>query len=226
MVAADRYEFTGIESHGSDWRRLAWPVGYAAQGSIGNTPVTLVANGPGPALARAAVDSAFSHASYKAVVSTGVCGALRPSLRVGDVVVAAEVLDSASGRRFACAPFGGASGDAVVVSQDRVACTIEEKRALASSGTIVEMEAGAVAARANDAGIPFSCIRAVSDSASDAMPLDFNLFRDSQGRFRRGAIAAAALARPFSRVPALFRLQRNATFASAKLGEFFANCSL
>ncbi len=226
MVAAEQYEFTGITRHGSAWRGLAWPVVYAAEGRIGSSDVRLVANGPGPALAGAATDAALRAGSYDAVLSTGVCGGLDPALRVGHVVVGREVLDRSTGRRFACAPFAGLSGDAVIVSQDRVAGGVDEKLALSQSGAVVEMEAAAVASRAADAGVPFSCLRAVSDAAGDAMPLDFNLYRDAQGRFRHGAIAMAALARPFSRIPALLRLQRNANFASLQLGEFLANCSL
>ena len=30
-------------------------------------------------------------------------------------------------------------------------------------------------------GVPFYCVRAVSDTASEDMPLDFNLYRDSEG---------------------------------------------
>jgi hypothetical protein len=86
------------------------------------------------------------------------------------------------------------------------------------------MEAAAVARKAAEWGVPFHCVRAVSDTAQDDLPLDFNLYRDAEGRFSRTRIALAALGRPFTRVPALLRLDRNCRIASESLGDFFANC--
>lgn len=57
------------------------------------------------------------------------------------------------------------------------------------------------------------------------MPLDFNLYRTAEGRFKRGAIARAALAKPF-RISGLLRLRRQARIASMRLGEFFGDCRI
>jgi adenosylhomocysteine nucleosidase len=138
------------------------------------------------------------------LISTGFCGALDPALRVGDIVV----------------------GGGKVFTLDRVAVTAEEKRDLrARTGAVaVDMEAAAVSRKAAEWGVPFYCIRAVSDTAYEDMPLDFNLYRDAEGRFSRSRIALAALARPFRRVPSLLRLDRNCKFAAEALGEFLADC--
>jgi adenosylhomocysteine nucleosidase len=86
------------------------------------------------------------------------------------------------------------------------------------------MEAGAVKKIANDWRVPFYCVRAVSDTASEDMPLDFNLYRDDAGRFSLPRIALAAMSRPFARIPALKRLEANCNVASESLGAFFADC--
>jgi hypothetical protein len=64
----------------------------------------------------------------------------------------------------------------------------------------------------------------VSDVAGEDLPLDFNRYRDADGRFNRARIALAAMGRPFSVLPGLLRLDRNCRRAAERLGEFLANC--
>jgi adenosylhomocysteine nucleosidase len=178
----------------------------------------LVANGPGPRLATEALDQALrERRTVDGIVSTGFCGALDPGLGVGDIVVSGGGV--ASPRSFV-------RGE--ILSLDRVAVTAAEKRDLRErTGAIaIEMESAAVAAKAREWGVPFRCIKAVSDTAAEDMPLDFNRYRDSAGRFSRPRIALAAMRRPFTAVPALLRLDRNCRHAAEKLGEFFADCQL
>ena len=99
-----------------------------------------------------------------------------------------------------------------------------EKRQLAAAGAMaVEMEAAAVGAAALTRGVPFYCVRVVSDEAGEDLPLDFNRFRNPDGRLSRRRIAAAALKHP-GRIPALIKLDRSANRASQALGEFLVNC--
>jgi len=115
-----------------------------------------------------------------------------------------------------------------IVSLDRVAVTAEEKRALgqATGCSAVDMEYAEVSKIAGEWGVPVGAIRVVSDTAADSLPLDFNRYRDAQGRFSRGRIALAALGRPFTAIPGLLRLNNHCTLAAEKLGEFFADCEL
>ena len=151
------------------------------------------------------------------MISVGFCGALDPALRIGDIVVTGEFREGGD------APF--VSGE--VWSQDRVAVTAEEKRELrrTTGAAVVEMESAAVAAKAREWGVPFRQVRAVSDAAGDDLPLDFNRYRDSEGRFSRVRIGFAALARPLA-IPGLIRLDRNCRVASESLGEFLARCQI
>ncbi|MCZ2151584.1 MAG: hypothetical protein LC126_27900 [Bryobacterales bacterium] len=228
MIAAERQEFEGIRLRVGPLRPLAIAVDYAAEGELREHRVALVANGAGPRLAAEAVEAACGKWKVDAVISTGFCGGLDPGLSVGQVIAASEIDARGSGKRYPAylpretnpAPACGS-----ILSMDRVAVSVGEKEALRATGAAaVEMEAAGVAEGASRHGIPFYCIRVVSDAAGESMPLDFNLYRTAEGRFQRGAIVRAAVARPFRRIPGLLRLQRQARIASMRLGEFFADC--
>jgi nucleoside phosphorylase len=112
-----------------------------------------------------------------------------------------------------------------LVSVDHVAATASEKRALAASGALaVEMEAAGVLERAAALGVPFYCIRVVSDTADDTFVVDFNAARRADGRFDRGHIVKQALRRPLVMIPELLRLRGNAAKAVRALGDFVADC--
>lgn len=201
VVAAERFEVKHIRPHeGQKW--------------------ILAANGPGPVLAGEAADRVAD--AVDAVVSTGLCGGLVDGLEVGDIVVATAVngipieTPAATGR-FLTGP---------IVSVDRVAQTVLEKRQLGATGAVaVEMEAAALLQRARRWNVPFYCVRAVSDTWDEGFTLDLNAARDQAGRFRAGRIVAQAMRQPVSGIPELLRLRRNAATAVRGLGEFIGNCS-
>lgn len=194
FIAADAYELAPL----AQLRPGAWSI----------------AGGTGFGLARRAASQAAEQGA-QALVSTGVCGALSPTLALGDIVVDERGKQPHTDWQFR-------SGR--VTSQDRVAVTVAEKRALAESGAMaVDMESAAVAEVACERGLPFYCIKAVSDTAVEEMPLDFNRYRDPEGRFNRMRIVMAALGRP-AVFPRLIRLNQNAKLAAESLGEFLAHC--
>jgi hypothetical protein len=179
----------------------------------------LTANGPGPRLAGEAVDRISG--TLDAIVSTGLCGALDPGLSVGEIFVATDVNGMPARKPSTSRPCEWGT----VASVDRVACTAGEKRCLSAGGArVVEMEAAAVAARAQTRGADFYCVRAVSDIADETFALDWNAARGSDGRFSVWRILGEAARRPRTGVPELMRLRRNAAVATRALGEFFADC--
>jgi adenosylhomocysteine nucleosidase len=210
MVAAERREFDGVLRRAGASSTLDWPAEFAAEARLNGDCWVMIANGPGKRLVEQALEKKIE---VDGMISTGFCGALDPALRVGDIVV------GRSGSR----PAG-----AEILCLDRVASTAAEKRELRekTGAAAVEMESAAVAGKATEWGVPFYAIRAVSDTADDDMPIDFNLYRDAEGRFSRRKIALAALSRPFTRVPALLRLDRNLKIAAQSLGDYFAHCRL
>lgn len=213
MVAAEAREFDGFLKRARNIRPLPWPgAAFSREIVSKNRRWLLVANGPGPRLVELALRT---RPEADRIVSVGFCGALDPALQIGDIVVSGEVPEEL-GASFV-------QGD--VVSVDRVAITAEEKRELRAStqAAVVEMESAAVARRAREWHLPFGCVRVVSDVASEDLPLDFNRYRDADGRFNRMRIAFAAVSRPFTVLPGLIRLDRNCRLAAERLGEFLAN---
>lgn len=173
------------------------------------------AGGPGFAAARRTAEALIRESEPDALASVGICGALDSSLAIGDIVV-----DEAAQSPYCDRPHRRGA----IISVDRVIGTAREKRQLAWQGVAVEMEARAVAELARERGLKFFCIKAVSDTSSEDMPLDFNRYRASDGRFRKGRIALAALLRPFTVLAPLMRLNRQSQFAARRLGEFLADC--
>jgi hypothetical protein len=214
VIAAERREFEGILRKVGTSSKLEWPgVRFARQSQWNGDHWLLVANGPGSALVGKALGC---RRDVSGMISTGFCGALDPALRVGDIVVGSESTVE-SGMPFV-------RGE--ILSRDRVAVSAEEKRNLreATGAVAVEMEAAAVSRKAGEWEVPFYCIRVVSDAAGRNLPLDFNSYRDAEGRFSRGRIAVAAIGRPFSVMPALLEFDRDCRRAAEALGEFLAGC--
>ncbi len=221
FVAAEPGELRGLLSKCTGVSRVSLPVQFARTGKLNGMRVTAVANGPGAELAAAAVRAAEREA---AIVSAGYCGALAPSFRPGDVFVASDVNGIECERPGTSRPYHTGT----LASLDHVVTTVAEKELLYRGNgcgpVAVDMESCALAAAALERGVPFYCIRAVLDAAEEGFTLDFNHLRDSEGRFSRPRIIAAALAQPFAGIPELVRLDRRGRFCSRVLGDFLADC--
>jgi adenosylhomocysteine nucleosidase len=218
-------EFTGILRHAVGVSPAPLALDWSRSARLGNHELVLAANGAGAQRAAAAVDSALQRFPAEAIVSTGFCGALAPELEIADIVVGTAV--SAGSRSFpalnpAC---GRQHHTGVVCSIDHVAWTAGEKRRLRSGGgSVVEMEAGGVAERAVARGVPFYCVRAVTDLACEDMANNFNLALRPDGHFATMSILRSALRHPLARVPELLRLHSRSVRAALALGDFIADC--
>jgi adenosylhomocysteine nucleosidase len=227
VVASEYREISGVLRHSRMLRRLALPLDFAAAGELSGRRFFFAANGPGSKLAAQAAGVVGEREDVGVVVSVGLCGGLNPALRFGDVVVAREIQGVELGSFCPADPpktdrpyFAGR-----MVSQDRVAGTVHEKRALwDNGGDAVEMEAAALARWANGRGAPFHCVRVVSDTAEESFRIDLNDMRRADGRFNRLRIVATALSRPVELLPELIRLDRRSRKAAVILGDFLASC--
>ena len=205
LIASEAREFGGLVRHTGEGVPLPWPVDHAREAVHGGRRWIMVANGPGQALAAKAVSTALERSRPDVVVSTGWCGALDPSIAACAVVDARE-------HPIVCA-------DRVV---DSAAAKAELRRT--SGASIVDMESAAVESAACRAGIPYRCIRVVTDTAGETFDIDLNAARRPDGRFDHRRILLQVLRRPWTRIPELARLATRSHQAAEKLGDFLAGC--
>jgi adenosylhomocysteine nucleosidase len=223
VVASEPREFLGLLRRCRGIEELDWPVRFARSAELNGRRLLLVAHGHGPRLAGEAADAGGGQ-HVEGLLSTGSCGALSPALRPGDTIAATRV-ETADGRSFvACLPrTGRQTACGPVISLDRVVRTADEKRRLHARGFLaVEMEAAAVAERAARWGVPFYCLRAVTDTAQQDLMIDLNAARDDQGQIRDGRVVVEALRRPWS-LPELFILWRRSHVAAESIGQLIVD---
>src|SRR5258705_9221893 len=94
FVAAESREFAGLLPFCKSVQKLNWPVAWARVAELKGRRIYLAANGAGPRCAGEVVEVARTEARsgiMESLVSTGFCGGLDPTLKVGDVFVATSI---------------------------------------------------------------------------------------------------------------------------------------
>ncbi len=239
FVAAEAMELEGILARADAAAVPPVDAGWARRCRLGGHEALLVANGAGWRRARAAATAGMDWFHPHAVVSTGFCGALDETLAVADVVVGTEIVGAprplpGPAKAYPARaplippPSGGPRTRPVsgpVVSLDHIARTAWEKRLLRNHGAVaVEMEAAGVAECAAARGLPFYCVRAVTDTAGETLANDFQKALREDGHFDTILIFKEALRQPVARIPELLRLRQRCRRAARTLGDFVAVC--
>jgi len=149
------------------------------------------------------------------VFSVGWAGALAERYVAGRAYRVSGVIDAQTGERTGIpTPPGGCW----LVTAHRVANPAEKRRLAATHGaSLVDMEAAGIARLAQKRGIPFHCVKGVSDGPADRLP-DFNAFISADGRFQPVRFVLSVLVRPWHWA-ALARMGRNSRKAARSLGE-------
>lgn len=122
------------------------------------------------------VETLLSRGSYRLVVSAGFAGGAQPGSRVGDLVVASEVIDLVSGRVSAAEPVGSRLKELArqgsFITVDRVLSGPVKSDMGRKFGAIaVDMETAAVADAAERAGVPWVGLRAILDPVEISIPI-------------------------------------------------------
>ncbi|MEE9254216.1 MAG: purine and other phosphorylase-like protein, family 1 [Pseudomonadales bacterium] len=173
-------------------------------------------SGIGPEAAMVATRKLAARGS-EAIISWGTAGGLSSVLSIGDLVVPEQVrrdehlycvdarLRSALAQSLGVPIHGG-----TLITTDEVIRTPETKAELhrTHGAVAVDMESAAIAEAAADHGLPFAAIRAISDTACDALPRGITLVVDSEtGMIKPSGVARLLLTRPHL-VPQLVRTGR------------------
>jgi hopanoid-associated phosphorylase len=180
--------------------------------------VRAVAGGGREDLLEARLKAALEGA--EAVLSIGLGGALDPSLEVGDVVVASEVLrprrrweTDPAWRDFLLQRLPGARPGAVYGSGDMVLNALDKAKLRGQGGAaLVDMESHVAAKVAAARGLPFGVVRVVSDTATTSLPEAVRLGLAEDGSMDLMGVLGA-LARDPRQLPALIRVGRDADLA-------------
>jgi hopanoid-associated phosphorylase len=165
----------------------------------------------------------------EALLSFGIAGALAPDLDCGDLVIA-DGVRSTNGNDYACHAAWRAAlsvelarsalphrQGAVLASARALMLANDKQKAYRDSGCLaVDMESGAVAAVAADAGLPFLAVRAIADRAQDSLPTLVENAVRPDGMPAIGRALAGMIRRP-GEIPAVLRLARQSELALARL---------
>jgi adenosylhomocysteine nucleosidase len=171
--------------------------------------------GVGMDAAKRALEEIEQDGAIDLVVSIGWAGALREEFAAGQAYRVSGIIEARSGDRFSVA---GRSTECWLVTSDRVADQAGKRQLATTYGAgLVDMEAAGVARQAAMRGIPFYCIKGVSDGFYDQLP-DFNRFISVNGRFQSAQFTVFAILRPWY-WPALMRLGENSKAAAQGIKE-------
>ncbi|MCC5885344.1 MAG: hypothetical protein JJT88_02800 [Gammaproteobacteria bacterium] len=159
--------------------------------------------GPGPEAAAAATESCMARRP-RLIVSWGVAGALDPQLSPGDLLRPATVASAGSEEGFHCL-----CPDSPAYRLVSVATPVggrQERLDLArhSGAVAVDMESASIAAICHREGIPFLCIRAISDGIDHHLPAWVGALMTPDGQLAPWRTLAGVLRDPLA-LPDLIR---------------------
>lgn len=155
-------------------------------------------------------------AGAERILSFGIAGALDPSLRPGDIVLATAVSVAGGGvhdvdgdwlRNLAAALPKAQRGNLLGIS--RIVLGPAEKAQFFQEHAVraVDMESHIAAAVARERGLPFAAIRAIADTAADELPPAVQNGLDENGKAAIGPVLRSLLSNP-AQLPALIRVAR------------------
>ena len=179
---------------------------------------TVLVTGMGARAAETALRKSLADSRPDLIVAAGFAGGLNPELTLGQVV-----LDDREGNLAACInarrdPEIFVSGN--ISSSARVLITPGEKGEYRSEthADAVDMESETIRRIAGEQGIPMIALRVISDTAQEALPLDFNPFMTPQGGMRFGRLIFHLMLHP-GKVPSLIRFQKRVSIAARELAK-------
>jgi hopanoid-associated phosphorylase len=182
---------------------------------IGTVAVPVIAGGRVD-IVRRRIDREIE-GSVSGVISIGIAGALAPNLRVGDCIIAREIV--VDGKRFRTDTtwadgLAGRLAEAksgAIASVRQPAADKDAKAALhlATGADAVDMESGIAAEVAASRDLPFAALRIISDDAFDSLPHAARVAMKDGGGLDLAAVMGSLLTRP-TQIPRLIGTARNA----------------
>lgn len=195
------------------------------EGELGGKIVAAIVAGPGRAAARKGASLLIGGHRPSWILSAGFGGALDPSLKRDDLVIASELVSPDGERLSIDFKLGDdpASGvrSGTLATIDTIARTAVEKAELrARTGAdVVDMETWAVASLCAERNVRFLPIRVISDEAGVDLPREVAAIFGKSGSYLVGSALGAIWRRPSS-IKDFWSLREHAVSAADRLSRF------
>jgi adenosylhomocysteine nucleosidase len=197
----------------------------ASCAQIGRATVDFVATGMGAANAKRVAEAIISK-EYSFCIVSGFAGALKATVKLGDVVVAERVQHAGNTGTTVCArnlvaraAQDGATSIPTLLTADHVVNTAAEKERLSPFAEAVDMESFFILNVARPRDVPAVAIRVISDSFDKNLPVDIDTMVDAEGNVKIGGVVSYVAKHPLT-LPALVRLGRETKTAAEALAHF------
>lgn len=193
--------------------------------NIGTHEVTVLLTGMGPSSATRAMQIVPPE-THGVWVSTGLAGALDSQLQRSTIVAARRCITQDASLQLSSDPDFinaaaqcGATAVETFLTAETIITTSLEKESLASTADVVEMESTHILNAAQNRQIRAVAVRAISDTAEEDLPLDFQQIADERGHVKVGGLLKELALHPY-RLPLLIRFGRHSRAAAVALADF------
>ena len=207
---------------------LQFEADIARRGTATNPNLIVCCAGPGPDAARTAALQAIQ-AGATCLVSFGIAGALDPTLNPGDLIVSTAVTNTNTTIPI---EIGWATAliteirktqlpiENTIFSRDSIVVTTAEKAGIAKvhQAVAVDMESHAIAALAQEKGVPFVALRVIADHSGQALPKSAMAGSRPDGTIAVLPVIGAVLTHPWE-IADLIRIGRQTARARKTLGD-------
>jgi nucleoside phosphorylase len=202
---------------------------------VGAAEVTVLITGVGTQAAAQAMDMMMRMADkdqyFDVCVSSGLAGALCETLSVGDVIAPKELIVEmkhggqgperlavdADLRQLALGR--GAKNANCLFTTDEILVKASQKKSCASRAQSVDMESFEIVKAASAWGARSVVIRAISDAATEDLPINFNLTLSEQKEVSLSKVLVQLAKNPFA-LPSLIRFGKQSKRAGVLLATF------
>jgi nucleoside phosphorylase len=230
-----------LDAEFAPWRRLRHFSSIDYNGlrlwrtKMGNTDIVALLTGVGTQASSQAMglmmNMADEYKHFDVCISSGLAGALCDTLAVGDIIAPQSLIVQS---RYADLPTdtlkvdaelrklafeAGATDANCLFTADRMFVKASQKAICSSRAQSVDMESFEIVKEASAWGARSVVVRAISDSATEDLPIDFSLTLSTNHQISIGKVLVQLLKNPLA-LPALMRFGKQSRDAAERLAEF------
>jgi len=219
-VPSESSRFTGKLRH--SWKVKAGALPWIL-GNLGRHEVLVVHAGIGSESAAKVTAEVLQAHDPRLWISSGFAGALDPRLQGGDIFLAENQSAPDAYRRAASLEAGSLhvrTGRMVTAEQPVESPAAKRTLAAETSALAVDMETAPIREECSKRGVPLLSVRAISDTASQALPIPFDVWFDVERQKPRPLALVCHLLRHPSKVTPFSEFLENIFLSKRNLATF------